>query len=239
MSAAPVTMSDSRSSTQGDENQQEKIPDLNLAQWTFLLGRPEYDSKLKNEILKNLMVEIEKYDMSHFYREAAACVGNLYIFISFLDKSYDVARHVEIKLGLENLWTNKNRKVRVMNIFVEHANIPLDQALLNRMEEKNKQKLNELNDAIKDAEENLGETEVRDANFNKAVFLCRIGDKSNAISALKKTYEKTIGVGRKIDLVFFMIRIGLFYSDHQLITTHLAKAKYLMEQKKQPDVSIL
>lgn len=102
--------------------------------------------------------------------------------------------------------------------------------LVTSMESANKAALETIESDIEDAQQNLGETEIRDAWYKKAVYLCRIGDKEGAISALKQTYEKTVGVGKRIDLVFFQIRIGLFYTDHQLISSNLLKAKDLMEQ---------
>ena len=42
-----------------------------------------------------------------------------------------------------------------------------------------------------------------------------------------------MGVGYRIDLVFNMIRIGLFWLDHRLINENITKAKELMEQVRQ------
>jgi len=108
--------------------------------------------------------------------------------------------------------------------------VPIDDKLLNEISEKNKKRLEELEAAIKDAEENLGETEVRDCWHRKAEYLCQIGDKENSLTAFRKTFEKTVGVGRKIDLVLQQVRVGLFYMDHQLVSANLAKAKNLIEQ---------
>jgi len=108
--------------------------------------------------------------------------------------------------------------------------VPIDAKLLKEIEAKNEKRLKELDDAIKDAEENLGETEVRDAWHRRAEYLCQIGDKEGSLTAFRKTFEKTVGVGRKIDLVLQQIRVGLFYMDHQLISTNLTKAKSLIEQ---------
>ena len=60
--------------------------------------------------------------------------------------------------------------------------------------------------------------------------MCQIGDKENSVAAFNKTFEKTVGVGYRIDLVFNLIRIGLFFMDHQLITENIEKAKELMEK---------
>jgi len=108
--------------------------------------------------------------------------------------------------------------------------VPIDEKMLNEISEKNQKRLIDLDAAIKDAEINSGETEVRDAWHRKAEYLCQIGDKDNSLTAFRKTFEKTVGVGRKIDLVLQQIRVGLFYMDHQLISDNLVKAKDLIEQ---------
>lgn len=107
---------------------------------------------------------------------------------------------------------------------------PVDGTLLATMKAANQQKLEELDAAIVDAEQNLGEGEVREANLKKSEFLCRIGDKEASISAFRKTYEKTVSLGHRLDIVFHNIRIGLFYLDHDLITRNIEKAKTLIEE---------
>ncbi|VDM70672.1 unnamed protein product [Strongylus vulgaris] len=49
-------------------------------------------------------------------------------------------------------------------------------------------------------------------------------------SQIFSTYDKTVGMGYRIDLVFNMIRVGLFFLDHTLINQNITKAKELMEQ---------
>ncbi|KAL7075162.1 hypothetical protein ACQ4LE_005518 [Meloidogyne hapla] len=118
--------------------------------------------------------------------------------------------------------------------FYEHMcnslKIPIDQALLAKLKEQNAKRLDEINKQLEDAEKNLGESEVRQAWLAKSEYLCQIGDKENAVAAFNKTFEKTVGVGYRIDLVFNLIRIGLFFMDHQLITENIEKAKELMEK---------
>jgi len=106
----------------------------------------------------------------------------------------------------------------------------VDQALLNEIKEKNAKKLKEMDAEIADSEQNLGESEVRQAWLKKSEYLCQIGDKTNALTAFRNTYEKTVGIGYRIDLVFNLIRLGLFFLDHKLINANIAKAKDLMEQ---------
>ena len=52
-----------------------------------------------------------------------------------------------------------------------------DVALLQSMQEHNAARLKELDAKIDDAEQNLSEMEVREANLTKSEHLCRIGDK--------------------------------------------------------------
>jgi len=104
-----------------------------------------------------------------------------------------------------------------------------DKQLLEHMKKINEDKLKHLDEVIKDAVENLGESEVREAKLAKANFFTRIGDRENATSAFRTTEEQTIGSGQKLDLVFTQIRLGLFWMDHDMITRNLEKAKSMVE----------
>uniref|UniRef100_W8CCZ7 26S proteasome non-ATPase regulatory subunit 6 n=1 Tax=Ceratitis capitata TaxID=7213 RepID=W8CCZ7_CERCA len=115
------------------------------------------------------------------------------------------------------------------HICVE-LNWTVDKDLLARMREQNRLELAKLDEAIEDAEKNLGEMEVREANLKKSEYLCRIGDKAAAESAFRKTYEKTVSLGHRLDIIFHLIRLGLFYLDHDLITRNIDKAKHLIEE---------
>jgi len=106
----------------------------------------------------------------------------------------------------------------------------VDAALVASMEEVNAAKVAELDAKIADAEENLGENEVREAMLEKAEHYARIADKDEAVSALRAVFEKTVGAGQKLDVVFTLIRLGLFWSDDDLITRNITKAKDLLEQ---------
>uniref|UniRef100_A0A915DDV9 26S proteasome non-ATPase regulatory subunit 6 n=1 Tax=Ditylenchus dipsaci TaxID=166011 RepID=A0A915DDV9_9BILA len=81
------------------------------------------------------------------------------------------------------------------------------------LKDKNAKRLKEIDDEIKDAEENL-------ANLIKEA----------AVEAFRNTFEKTVGIGYRIDLIFNLIRVGLFFLDNNLVSTNIAKAKDLMEQ---------
>ena len=46
-----------------------------------------------------------------------------------------------------------------------------------------------------------------------------------AVSAFRAAYEKTVGLSYRMDVTFFLCRIGLFYLDHDLVTRNVEKAK--------------
>jgi len=105
-----------------------------------------------------------------------------------------------------------------------------DSKLWSEMSSENEKELKEFDVKIADAETNLGESEHREALLAKAEYLTKIGDKDNAVEAIRKTMEKTVGLGNKMDLIFHNIRIGLFWMDHNLVKTNLEKASTLMEE---------
>ncbi|RXN04234.1 26S proteasome non-ATPase regulatory subunit 6 [Labeo rohita] len=105
-----------------------------------------------------------------------------------------------------------------------------DTDLLSKMKKANEDELKRLDDVLEDAEKNLGESEIRDAMMAKAEYLIRIGDKEGALTAFRKTYDKTVALGHRLDIVFYLLRIGLFYMDNDLITRNTEKAKSLIEE---------
>ncbi|WVQ93676.1 hypothetical protein IAU59_000752 [Kwoniella sp. CBS 9459] len=101
--------------------------------------------------------------------------------------------------------------------------------LISELEEKNKATLEDFDKKLKDAEENEGESEISEGLRGKAMYLCRIGDKERAIPALETALEKTAGLGARIDLVLAMVRVGLFASDHSLVTANITRAEDLID----------
>ena len=93
--------------------------------------------------------------------------------------------------------------------FCAELELPVDAAKLAAMKAKNAARLEELEAKIKDAEENFGETEVRDALHAKADYLGDIGDKEAAFKAYDATEQKTAGSANKMDLVFSKIRCDM------------------------------
>ncbi|KAJ3004337.1 UNVERIFIED_CONTAM: 26S proteasome non-ATPase regulatory subunit 6 [Siphonaria sp. JEL0065] len=105
-----------------------------------------------------------------------------------------------------------------------------DAALTKTLTDANTEELGRLDEKIKDAETNLGITDVSDALIAKASYLAKIGEKDKAVAAYKVAYEKTGPLGTRIDLVFGKIRIGFFHNDLELIKTNIEKARGLINE---------
>jgi len=160
-----------------DEEIVEKLPNLEYAQWKFLLSLPDSVFSKKAEIRAKLIDVITKENMAPYYE-----------------------------------------------LLSEELKYPVDKALLEKMKKANEEKIIQLDANIKDATENLGESEVREANAAKAEYYARIGDKDNAVKQYRVTLEKTVGAGQKLDVVLTLIRLGIFFNDNDLIVKSLEKA---------------
>lgn len=149
-----------------------------------------------------------------------------------LKYSLSLAEHKDdenMKKELEKAITDEN-----MQLFYEECCKDLhwqtDVALVAQMKKCNEEKVKELDAAIEEAQTSMGESEIREAHLKKAEHFTRIGDKKSAIEAISQTYEKTVSLGQRLDLLFLKIRIGLFYIDHDLINSNIEKAKVLIEE---------
>lgn len=90
--------------------------------------------------------------------------------------------------------------------------------------------IEDLDAKVKDAEENAGESEVREALLARARFFVRIFDQEKAEQAYEKTFAATVGTGQKIDIILAMIRMGLAAMDYKFVAKHITRAKKLVEK---------
>ncbi len=102
--------------------------------------------------------------------------------------------------------------------------------LLKKLEAKNKEELERLDEQQKKAVESEGEMEVNAVLKQRANYYAKIGDKERAVEAHRAAIEKGAGLGSKIDLTLAQIRIGLFFGDPELVIAHVAKAHKLIEE---------
>ena len=122
--------------------------------------------------------------------------------------------------------------------------LPEDNVLLEKMEAANAEELKKLDERLEEAEKTEGESEIADALRARATYLTRIGDKvcrfdsttlismgmntaqqERAITAQELAFEKSPGVGSKIDIVLTLVRIGFFFGDHVFISKNLTRAE--------------
>jgi len=54
---------------------------------------------------------------------------------------------------------------------------------------------------------------------------CCLFVQEKALSVFRLAYDKAVALGYKLDIIFYQIRIGLFYLDNDLITRSIDKAK--------------
>lgn len=112
----------------------------------------------------------------------------------------------------------------------EELGFAKDVALVARMEENNKKQLAELDAKLKDAEENHGESEVREALLARAIHFVRIGDKEASLTAFRVATEKTVSLSQRLDISFALVRIGFFFDDNDLALKNIEKAKFQLEE---------
>jgi 26S proteasome regulatory subunit N7 len=102
---------------------------------------------------------------------------------------------------------------------------PADEGLKAEMKARNEEELSKLEEKIKDAKENLGDIEIRDAMLAKAEFFNRIGDKDMAVQTYQDAFAKTVGVGAKLDNILTLIRIAFFFDDKEMSKKEIERAK--------------
>ncbi|RLN50271.1 hypothetical protein BBJ29_003528 [Phytophthora kernoviae] len=107
---------------------------------------------------------------------------------------------------------------------------PMDTALEAKMSERNDQELSQLDERLTDAEQNLGDIEVLEALLAKARMYSRIGDKEKALEAFQVAGEKPQSINQKILVTLHVIRIGLFFSDLELVEKNIKKATALIDE---------
>lgn len=107
---------------------------------------------------------------------------------------------------------------------------PKDAAIQSTLESEVAKELEELDAKVKDAEENAGESEVREALLARATFFSRIFDRPTAEEAYERTFKATVGIGQKIDIVLSLIRLGLTALDFKFVSANITRAKALVEK---------
>ncbi|EAN90331.1 proteasome regulatory non-ATP-ase subunit 7, putative, partial [Trypanosoma cruzi] len=92
----------------------------------------------------------------------------------------------------------------------------LEESKMQEMDAVNAKKLEELDARLKDAQENLGDVEVRESLLAKCEHFARIGDLQECLNFNMECSGKTLAAGPKLDLCFQRILLGIAFSDNEI-----------------------
>ncbi|KAL2835240.1 26S proteasome subunit RPN7-domain-containing protein [Aspergillus cavernicola] len=201
----------------GSDPQYIKYPELSLAQHVFNLSNPASPQAVRQTSLKKLQDAIVERKMAPFYRHLAHPVEGI------LNHSNEGTVQPRSSSATKPLSTLASRRLS------QKIEFPWDEALYQSLVEDNRKELEGFQKEEDDAEEAAGETEVQAARGKRAEFWARVGDKDKAIESNETLLEKTTFLGSKIDLVFAMIRIGLFFGDTLYVKKNIERADKLIE----------
>lgn len=127
-------------------------------------------------------------------------------------------------------FVQEHRMVAYFDVLKESGVwLPIDEKKLKEMRLSNDTRLKELEAAEEDAKTNAGKTEVRDAVVAKAKFFAEIGDKQNALDFFEEAIALSVGNSFKIDCLFDMLRMALFFNDIELLTSLIKRSKDVVE----------
>ncbi|GJD09316.1 26S proteasome non-ATPase regulatory subunit 6 [Galdieria sulphuraria] len=138
---------------------------------------------------------------------------------------------------------DKSATERLKKILFDRKALPLLQALAkdlpsialtlaetDTLKTSNSEELSAIEEKLRDAEQNLGESEVQEALVSRADFFARIGSFQDAMDAYEKAESHAVGVGSKLDILFCILRLGLADCiSKKLLAKTLERAKDLVE----------
>lgn len=104
-----------------------------------------------------------------------------------------------------------------------------DESKYNDMKKTNDEKLEDFEARYKKCEEEEGDTELLTVQREKAEYLALLCDNERATEAYKVVFEKT-ATSSKIDLLFGLLRLSLFFGETQRTSTLLDECSALIEK---------
>jgi len=116
-----------------------------------------------------------------------------------LEKIMDIVKHDKMLVFYQKL--------------VEEFGLKADLNLINGMQKEHDTLMKGFETTKADCVENYGDIEIKNAILDKADYLTKIGDMDEAIKSYEEAYEKTVGVGGRMDNVLVRVRIALFTGD--------------------------
>jgi 26S proteasome regulatory subunit N7 len=149
--------------------------------------------------------------------------------LTMKDEDFSAEKKAEVK-GLLMKAIREFNMAPYYEWICKQLNWDEDTQLTATMKAENDKQLKDLDERERDAKENHGDTEVREAKLARADYYARIGAKKLALDHYLQTMEKTVGSGLQIDILFSIIRVGLSYTDNPLVKQYITKAKAAVEK---------
>ncbi|KAB8345978.1 hypothetical protein FH972_023030 [Carpinus fangiana] len=203
------------------EPQYLKYPNLQLSQHIFNISNASCVQATQQSSLLSIQNAIKEHKMAPLYRHLAHPTEGI------LNASGEGTAADAFSLkrressGLGQMLASKRPSKSV--------NLAWDEKLYDSLKADNDKELEEIQKEEDSALEKEGDTEVQAARAKRAEFWARVGDKKEALDAYETLLSKTGILGTKIDIVFALIRIGLFFGDKTLTKNTVERANALVE----------
>lgn len=197
-----------------------KYPSLAIAQQVFTITNPAASKSSQDAALTGLKSSISEHKMAALYRYLAHPTTGV------LNAPGDgnAKQPPQLRRGSSNaahMLASKKTAVKV--------DFPWNEKHYEELKADNDKELSVIKKEEDDAVEKAGDTEVQAARAKRAEFWARVCDKEKALEAYESLFEKTSILGTKIDIVFAIIRLGLFFNDKFLVKRNVARANTLVE----------
>lgn len=106
-----------------------------------------------------------------------------------------------------------------------------DESLYQQLVADNETEIAQLKQSLEEVEEkDEGQLETAESYKRLGEFYAKIGDKTKALSTLRKALELTPSTGAKIDIALTITRIGFFFNDKQFVAKQLDQTNSLIEK---------
>ncbi|KAJ8603391.1 hypothetical protein MRB53_042158 [Persea americana] len=193
-----------------------KYPNLALAQHIFHISNASSSQAVHQSSLEALQRAIREHKMAPLYQHLAHPADGI------LNPTGQGSSKAPPQL--------KRQPSSVSGLLASkrHAHpvtLPWDEKVYEELKAENEKELEDIQKEEDEAVEKAGETEIQTARARRAEFWAR----DKAIAAYEALFEKTGILGSKIDIVFAITRVGLFFGDKLLVKKTLERANTLVE----------
>ncbi len=106
-----------------------------------------------------------------------------------------------------------------------------DAALVHELKTANEKELVESKQKEEDAKATEGDVEVLEIQNKHALYVCKSGNKDEALALLEACLVKTVGGAARIDVAFAVMRLALAHGDTELLGKWVAKSHDLVEKE--------